>query len=107
MPGSGGRYNSRERMAIELQPRQQLSARFRRSRTCCCDAAHGLRSRVRRFESCWGRFFEYLIDHLMNYRNALTCKSTNKIKSARPMRGPDTAQDDISAGRPCFSERVV
>jgi hypothetical protein len=23
--------------------------------------ANGLRSRVRRFESCWGRFFEYLI----------------------------------------------
>jgi hypothetical protein len=47
--------------------------------------AHGypLRSRVRRFESCWGGFFEYLIDRHRHYGNLLTCENANKIKFVR------------------------
>jgi hypothetical protein len=47
------------------------------------EGAHGnhLRSRVRRFESCWRRFFENPIEQCLLARNALTCENANKIKS--------------------------
>ncbi len=69
--------------------------------------SNALRSRVRRFESCWERFFEYLIESRRFARNAQTCENTNKIKPVRPMRGPDTAHGRIPAGWPCLSETVL
>jgi hypothetical protein len=60
----------RERDAIEDHDQSTLSARLTRSGTSNPAPAHGLRSRVRRFESCWGRTVSTSENSGLNWQDA-------------------------------------